>query len=147
MADDVAFLEQGRDTHAGGGGMKRIYHPYDQWEETAAGLWRRPAGEERRQWIERCAIFMADTSQFRAAMFRAIHEWPISCIVNLTTKSINRQAWLGHAACCIAMGCPEEPTRAAWWRLTQTQRDLADQAAAEAIQEWEKMYAQSSDRN
>lgn len=122
----------------------RIYHHYEKWEETKAGLWRRPCGEERRMWIEQCAVFMANTAQFRDAMRRAIVEWPISCEVNFTTKAINRQAWLGHAACCIAIGCPEEPTRAAWWTLTQKQRDDADAAAAEVIEEWERMRYQSN---
>lgn len=120
--------------------MRRVYHHYEKWEETKAGLWRRPTGEERQALIANCAVFMADTSAFRRAMERAIEEWPISCEANFTTKSINRQAWLGHAACCIAIGCPEEPTRAAWWKLTQMQRDLADEAAAEVIKIWEQRY-------
>lgn len=122
--------------------MRRIFHPYHKWEETAAGLWVRPTGDERAVLIEKCRRFMSNTEAFRAAMFRAIDEWPISCEVNLTAKSINRQAWLGHAACCIAISCPEEPTRAAWWKLTERQRNLADEAAAEAIREWERRYAE-----
>lgn len=118
--------------------MKRIYHSYEKWEETKAGMWRKPCGEERKQFIENCSVFMSNTAAFRAAMFRAIQEWPLSCENNLTAKNVNRQAWLGHAACCIAIGCPEEPTRAAWWTLTQRQRELADEAAAEAIAAWEK---------
>lgn len=121
--------------------MKRVYRHYEEWEETKAGLWRRPTGDERRQWIDLCSVFMADTSQFHAAMLRVIDEWPVSCEVNFTTKTINRQAWLGHAACCVAIGCPEEPTRAAWWKLTQSQRDLADAAAAEVITLWEARHA------
>lgn len=73
-------------------------------------------------------------------MYRAIEEWPNSCEVNLTSRANNRQAWLGHAACCIAIECPEEPTRAAWWTLTQAQRDAGDEAAAEVIREWERRY-------
>lgn len=115
----------------------RIYHHYEKWEETKAGMWRRPSGEERNILIAQCKEFMSDTSQFRAAMLRAIEEWPISCEVNFTTKAINRQAWLGHAACCIAIDCPEEPTRAAWWLLTEQQRNDADDAAAEVITIWE----------
>lgn len=120
--------------------MKRVYHPYNKWEETAAGLWRKQTGRERVLYMERCSAFMAVTALFRAAMFRVIQEWPISCEANFTTKSINRQAWLGHAACCIAIDCPEETTRAAWWTLTQPQRESADMAAAEAITEWERLY-------
>lgn len=95
---------------------------------------------ERDEHINRCSGFMADTCRFRAAMERVIVEWPISCEQNLTCMDLNRQAWMGHAACCIAIGCPEEPTRAAWWTLTQEQRDAADAAAAEVITEWERQF-------
>lgn len=126
--------------------MKRIYHSYDKLEETKAGLWRRPTGSEREALILECGHFMANTAAFRSAMVRAIHEWPISCEQNFSTKSINRQAWLGHAACCIAIGCPEEPTRAAWWTLTQSQRDAADAAAEEVIKEWETMEREKANQ-
>jgi len=120
--------------------LKRVFHRYETWEETKAGLWKRFTGELRGQLIEQCAEFMADTTQFHQAMLKVPIQWPISCEVNFTTRSVNRQAWLGHAACCIALNCPEEPTRIAWWRLTQRQRDAADTAAAEVIEAWEENY-------
>ena len=122
--------------------FERVWRHYSEWEETHAGLWRRVAGMERDELINKCSVFMADTSRFKAGMLRAIDEWPVSCEVNFTTPSLNRQAWLGHAACCIAIGCPEEPTRAAWWTLTQEQRDAGDEAAAETIKEWERRYSE-----
>jgi hypothetical protein len=120
--------------------MKRVYHHYEKWEETHAGMWRRPTGAERQEWIGKVAAFMADTDKFKAAMLRAIKEWPISCEANFTCSSVNKQAWLGHAACCIAIGCPEEPTRSAWWTLSQELRDAADAAAAEVIMIWQADY-------
>lgn len=120
--------------------LARIHHHYEKWEETKAGMWRRPNGLERDEHINRCSGFMANTERFRTAMLRVIVEWPISCEQNLTCMDLNRQAWLGHAACCIAIGCPEEPTRAAWWTLTQEQRDAADAAAAEVIEQWEQQH-------
>ena len=120
--------------------IKRVFRHYSEWEEARCGMWIRPIGSEREYHIQRCREFMADTELFRSAMFRAINEWPVSCEVNLTNGSNNRRAWIGHAACCMAIGCPEEPTRAAWWTLTQSQRDAADAAAEEAIREWERAY-------
>lgn len=118
--------------------IKRIFHHHSKWEEADAGMWRRPTGSEREWHIQRCHEFMEDTARFRDAMLKAISDWPISCEVNLSNPHNNRQAWLGHAACCIAIECPEEPTRAAWWKLTQKQRDDADDAAAEVIDIWER---------
>lgn len=103
-------------------------------------MWRRPTGSERDYLIAKCTEFMSDTSRFRAAMFRAVLEWKVSSEVNLTNPHCNQQAWVGHAACCIAIDCPEEPTRAAWWNLTQQQRDDADLAALEAIEFWQSKY-------
>ena len=120
--------------------MRRIFYHYTDWEETYAGLWRRVSGEERQQLIAKCAIFMADTLQFQRAMAQVIQEWPISCEINFTIMAANRQAWLGRAACCLALQCPEEPTRSAWWMLTQAQRDDADTAAAMLITQWEHAY-------
>lgn len=120
--------------------LKRVFAHYSTWEEAKAGMWRRPTGNERDYLIQKCAEFMSITSQFKSAMLRAIDEWPISCEFNFTSRANNRQAWLGHAACCIAINCPEEPTRAAWWTLTQKQRDDADMAAAEVIDIWERRY-------
>lgn len=122
--------------------FKRVFRHHDEWEEAKAGMWRRPTGTERDFLIAKCSDFMKDTAAFKAAMLRALEEWPISCEVNFTSRSNNKQAWLGHAACCIAIDCPEEPTRAAWWTLTKKQRDAADAAAAEVIQEWERRYAE-----
>jgi hypothetical protein len=120
--------------------IKRVFHHHDLWEEAGAGMWRRPTGSERQYLIQKCAEFMDNTDAFREAMYQAIEEWPISCEVNFTNRNNNRQAWLGHAACCIAIECPEEPTRAAWWTLSKAKRDAADAAAAEVIEEWERRY-------
>ena len=123
--------------------LKRVFRHYSEWEEAKAGMWRRPTGSERDYLIAKCSEFMNDTAQFRAAMLRAISEWPESCEVNFTSRGNNRQAWLGHAACCIAIDCPEEPTRAAWWTLSKAKRDAADEAAAEVIEIWEAKYGAS----
>jgi len=61
----------------------------------------------------------------------------------LTDSNLNRKAWIGHAACAMALGCPEDITREAWGRLTDEQRILANREAERAIQQWERGYAKS----
>lgn len=73
-------------------------------------------------------------------MMLVIKEWPVSCEVNFTKRGNNKQAWLGHAACCLDVGSPEEPTRAAWWTLPSEIREAGDAAAAEVIAIWEERY-------
>jgi hypothetical protein len=117
--------------------MRRIFHHHSLWEDAAAGMWRNVSGDERAHLLIRVKTFMQNTARFHRAMRRVIREWHYACEVNLSTRSFNRQAWLGHAACVLITTAPEDVTRQAWWMLTQRQRDVADKAAAETILEWE----------
>jgi len=69
-----------------------------------------------------------------------VKEWPNACEQNLTNTNINRRAWVGHAACCLAFGCPEYITREAWGFLSDKQRDDANKQADYAIMIWEENY-------
>jgi hypothetical protein len=87
--------------------------------------------------LARAVDFTGDAELYGAFMLEVVRLWPVSCEHNLTEPAQNRRAWLGHAACCMAIGCPEDVTREAWWHLTDQQRTDADQRATEAIQRWE----------
>lgn len=125
--------------------IKRVFRHYKQCEEFEAGMWRIVLGSDRQLLLSIVKEFMANTELFREAMIRAVHEWPNSCEVNLSAVSINRQAWMGHAACCIKLGCPEDITRCGWHFLTQEQQDRANAAADEAIALWEKLQLEKQE--
>ena len=118
--------------------MKRIYHPHDRWEEFTAGMWRVVSGGEKQKFIDAAATLMKNANEFKIQMTRALTEWPISCEVNLSSKSMNRQAWIGHAGCCLGVNSPENCTRLGWHTLTQTEQDKANLAADEVIELWER---------
>lgn len=120
--------------------IKRIFHPYHLWEETAAGMWRIVTGDARKPYLAAAAALMRNPEAFKAAMMRAVNEWRFSCEANLSARSVNRQAWLGHAGCCIATGSPEDITRQAWWTLNQSEQDEANRVADECILAWEKLH-------
>ena len=120
--------------------MKRVYHPYWNWEEYEAGMWRHTSGSERAELVEKAFQFTGDALAYGDAMMRVIEQWPISCEHNLTDRSMNRLAWVGHAACCLMTGAPEDVTRKAWGMLTDQQRIDADKRAQEAVDEWERQY-------
>lgn len=120
--------------------LKRVFHPYTMWEDAQHGMWRNISGDERKLYLEQAASFMKDPVSFLAAMTTVIHEWPYACESNLTTRSINRQAWIGHAATVLAVGAPEDVTRQAWWTLTPSEQDAGNAAADAAIAEWEVNY-------
>lgn len=120
--------------------MKRVYYPYNLWEEYKAGMWRIVPASERDNYAEQAAALMRETDSFKDAMMEAIEKWPVSSEMNLSARCMNRRAWLGRAGCCVAINSPEEATRQGWHYLTQEEQDEANQAADEVIAEWEKRY-------
>jgi hypothetical protein len=99
--------------------------------------------KDRKKAIASAIDFTGDHKLYGRFMTRVINEWPISCENALTDYSLNRRAWVGHAACALARGIPEDITRLAWGKLNDEQRLLANKAADRAIQQWEHNYAKS----
>jgi hypothetical protein len=127
--------------------LKRVYHPYHLWEDYLNGMWRKVSASEERIFLEKAIAFTGNADLYGAYMIWAIKMWPIGCEHNLTCIEMNRQAWIGHAATCIAIECPEYITRSAWWQLTQEQQDKANAKADIAIKIWEENYAKDKDWN
>lgn len=122
--------------------LKRIYRQYSEWEEIRHNMWGRV--EDRNSWIERARVFTSDHELYGSFMTRVIQEWPVSCENALTDYSLNRRAWVGHAASALAINCPENITRAAWGDLTDEQRFMANKQADRAIRAWENNYIESN---
>jgi hypothetical protein len=117
--------------------VKQIYHPYTAWEDYKAGMWRKVPASEEAKYLDEAIRFTGDALEYGSYMLRVAKEWPISCEHNLTDTSQNRRAWIGHAACCLAINSPEYLTRQAWGYLTQKQQDDANAQADAAIRYWE----------
>jgi hypothetical protein len=117
----------------------RVYHPYHLWEEIKFNMW----GEidNRKTWLELAINFTGNHVLYGQYMRRVITEWPISCENALTDQQLNKRAWIGHAACALAVKCPEHIVREAWGKLTDEQRLLANKEADRAIQSWNNTYA------
>jgi hypothetical protein len=124
--------------------MTRVYHPYHLWEEHKFGLWKNRNSDS--SMLEKAINFTGNAEIYGSFMMRVIIEWPISCEQNLLMANINRQAWIGHAACCLAIGSPEATTRKAWWYLSKDQQNAANVKADNAINEWEKLYNAENDK-
>ena len=118
--------------------MKRQYHPYDQWEDWAHGMYRStvdPAAVE--PCIANAISLLASQAELVEVMRDVIEMWPIAASQNLSHLESNRRAWLGQAACELRHDVPSFLTKKAWWELTSTQRRRANIAADTVIQEWE----------
>ncbi len=121
--------------------MKRIWHHYQKWEEYHAGMWGNVSAQDSLKLLADAIKFTGDADLYGSFMRRVIKEWPISCEHNLTETGQNRKAWIGHAAACLAIKCPEHITREAWGHLSQDQQDRANDKAQEAIEAWESAHA------
>lgn len=120
--------------------LNRIYHHYSLWEEHAHKMWtpRDKAIEEAL--LLKAIEFTGDAELYGNYMMKVADKWKYSCEHNLTCLEMNRRAWIGHAACCLAIDCPEHITRLAWHSLTQEQQDKANKKADEAIEYWTKKH-------
>lgn len=121
--------------------LKRIWLPIDTWEEIGFNMWG--DAPNRRIALYRAQIFTGNHRLYGRYMQRVTFEWPNSCINALTDYNLNRKAWIGHAACALALRCPEDITRQAWGLLTNEQRTLANRQADRAICAWEMRYSAS----
>ena len=121
--------------------LQRIWRPIESWEEIKYNMWGE--ARNRRELLRRAVIFTGNHRLYGRYMLRVVEEWPNSCANALTDYNLNRRAWVGHAACALALQCPEDVTREAWGRLSDEQRLLANRQADRAIQSWELRHRQS----
>ena len=121
--------------------FKRVWHPCGDWEELHHGQWDAPVKGKRQ--LSQAIEFTGNHKLYGEYMQRVVNEWPISCENALTDYSLNRRAWIGHAACALAHRLPESIVRIAWGKLTDEQRLLANKQADAAISRWEQNYAKT----
>lgn len=110
------------------------------WEDWKAGMWRKVSKSEEETFLSAAVEFTGNAELYGSWMLRVIAAWPVSCEHNLTDLSLNRKAWVGHAATQMAINCPEYITRMAWGLLTDQQRIDANRQAQRAIEQWEADY-------
>jgi len=110
-------------------------------------MWRKLPATHEDAYLKGAISFTGDADLYGKYMINAITEWPFGCEHNLTCVAMNRQAYIGQAAACIAIGSPEYITRLAWHQLTQDQQDKANAKADLAIKIWEENYAKNKDWN
>ena len=100
--------------------------------------------KDRQSYLEKAIEFTGDHELYGSWMRKVVTDWPYSCEHNLTNKTINRQAWIGHAAVALAIQCPEDIVRQAWGFLSEDQRIRANMQADMAIAEWERVHEEDA---
>ena len=116
--------------------IERIYHTWDKWECYPAGFYETKFKDfEDEECKKMYCEFLASEERFEAALIRVLAEWKNSCEHYLTNDSMNRVAWLGQAAACIALGLPSK-YRSGYFMLTHAQRDAANALALRYLNKW-----------
>lgn len=114
--------------------MFERWHPYWAWECFNGGMWARRRNDMNT--VQKCARLLADPEACRAAMVKAVTEYPISAEQHLS-KPNGRRPWIGQAACCAALHATEEETRVAWnFYMSAEEQASANAIADEVIAEW-----------
>lgn len=117
----------------------RILHTWDKWECFPAGFYetRPPEGMTKEMAELTYMAFLHSESEFENAICRVIFEWPNSCQHYLTNERMNRLAWLGQAACCIAHGIPQLFC-GGFNMLTEDEQNAANAVALKWLNVWLK---------
>jgi hypothetical protein len=117
--------------------VERIFHTWDKWECYPAGFYENdpPDGMSAADATKAYGDFLRDTPRFEAALRRVITEWKFSCEHYLSNENMNRIAWLGQAAMCIATRVPAG-FRSGFHRLTEQEKETANRSALVALNEW-----------
>lgn len=119
--------------------MERIYHTWDKWECFRAGFFNNqpPKGLTDSQCEKLYCELLSDINEFKRIMLRVLFEWPNSTEHNLTNERMNRIAWMGQSALCYKYSIPAM-YRGGYNLLTEDQKQAADTAALECINDWMK---------
>lgn len=121
--------------------LTRTKFPYWEWEDYQAGLY----DLKRSDWNGdiAAAINVLGSDALEALMRKAIKLWPKAAAHHLTDDGMNQRAWLGWAACGLGERCLAHITRAAWWQLSDRQRNKANNYADRVIADYRNPYAQT----
>lgn len=126
----------------------RFFIHFSSWECWKNGLYK--TGRMDDNIIKKCQHILENIDVCDLCFSSVLSSWPTSSKVHLSNKTINRQAWLGHAGFCVDCGANEQEGVAAWWKITKEKQDRANSIADYYIKKFEKEYmpnAQKISRN
>ncbi len=125
--------------------MIRIYHTWDKWECYPAGMYEStaPGKMTATEANGAYALFLRDPKRFADALERLLVEWPNSCEHYLSNEKMNRIAWLGQAAMCIATGIPA-CFRGGFNLLSDEMQSMANDLALKYLNLWLESHGETA---
>lgn len=115
--------------------INQIFHHFSKWEDNKAGFYDTTC-EEYKEHIQKSIKLLSNQKEFRKYATKVITEWIFSCEQNLTDPSLNKIAYIGQSACCLANGTPAFVTRNSWSYIDEIDQRLANNTAREVLKEW-----------
>jgi len=118
--------------------MKRIYHPYNLWEDYINGMWKKVDKSSEKLMLKKAIEFTGDYKKYGKAMIDVVNNWKYTLEHNLTDNTINKKAFIGHCAVCYELGIPEYITRERKRRAETGKAPAREKQADNAIKLWFK---------
>lgn len=119
--------------------MKRIFHPWDKWEDYRHNFYGGVVKDfPKDDTLELYASLLRDLPRFEEALKVIILEWKHSCEHNLTNESMNRIAYLGQSACALAYKVPHSMSMGGYNLLTDSEKVAADAMADKYLKLWQE---------
>ena len=120
--------------------MERIFHNHTKWEEVELGFFSTAPKNKMEQYAEKVISVLANKKECEKRMRDVISSWPNSCEHNLSNSALNRVAWLGQSACCLAHSIPQDATMKIWSLLSDMEKEEANKIAKKIIKEWDSKH-------
>jgi len=115
--------------------IKQIFHHFSLWEDNKKGFYDTVCADYSDH-VQKSVKLLSDQEEFRKYAEKVIKEWVYSCEQNLTDPSLNKIAYIGQSACCMANNTPAFVTRNAWSYIDETDQRKANETAREILREW-----------
>ena len=114
---------------------KQIFHHFSKWEDYKYGFYNSTC-QDTEDHIKKSIDLLSNQKEFYKYAKKVITEWVFSCEQNLTDPSLNKIAYIGQSACCLANNTPAFVTRNAWSYIDEIDQRLANNTAKEVLKEW-----------
>jgi hypothetical protein len=122
--------------------IKRIYHPWEKWEDYKAGFYDNVSGKDKQKMIDKVIEMFSSPELTEKYMNKVTKEWFFSCEHNLTNNGLNKIAYIGQGACCLYGGVPSTITMEAWSKVPKEFQIIADAIAVKVLNGWEEFHIQ-----
>ncbi len=116
--------------------IKQIFHHFSKWEDYKHGFYDTTCFNPKDE-IYKSVSLLSNQKEFYKYAKMVIDQWVYSCEQNLTDPAMNKIAYIGQSACCMANKTPSFITRNAWSYINEEDQREANETAKKILKEWQ----------